>query len=74
MVYSAPWCGWCRKTVEWLDERGVAYENRDVEANDTYRKELVSHSGGTSVPVVVIDGEVVRGFNADRMEELIGRG
>ncbi len=73
-VYTTPWCGWCRKTVEWLDERGIAYENRDVEASEAYRKELVSHSGGTSVPVVVIDGEVVRGFDAHRMEQLIGRG
>ncbi|NNL85680.1 MAG: glutaredoxin family protein [Myxococcales bacterium] len=72
-VYSTAWCGWCRKTVEWLDDRGVAYENRDVEANDTYREEIVSYTGGTSVPVVVIDGEVVRGFDPDRMKELIGK-
>ena len=27
-VYTAPWCGWCRKTLAFLDERGVVYVNK----------------------------------------------
>ncbi len=72
VVYSAVWCGWCRKTLAWLDERGIDYENRDIDANPGYRRELVRKVGGASIPVVEIDGQLVRGYDPDRMGQLLG--
>lgn len=71
VVYSTSWCGWCRKTIAWLDERGVDYENRDIEENPAWRGELLEKSGGTSIPVVEIEGELIRGFDPERMSELL---
>jgi glutaredoxin-like YruB-family protein len=71
VVYTTTWCGWCRKTLAFLDERGVRYVNKDIEANDWNREELIEKTGRTSIPVVEINGEIIRGFNADRMEQLL---
>ena len=71
VVYTTSWCGWCRKTMAWLDEAGVDYENRDIEANPLYRAELLAKTGATSIPMVEIDGRVVRGFSPGRMSELL---
>ena len=71
VVYTTSWCGWCRKTLAWLDERGVAYENRDIEQSDAWRDELLEKTGGVSIPVVEIDGQLVRGFDPGRMGELL---
>jgi glutaredoxin-like YruB-family protein len=71
IVYTTSWCPWCRKTTAWLDERGIEYENRDIEKNPAWREELLDKSGGTSIPVVEIDGEVIRGFSPARMGELL---
>ena len=71
VVYTTAWCGWCRKTLAFLDERGVHYVNKDIEANDGNREELIQKTGRTSIPVVEIDGEIIRGFNAARMEQLL---
>jgi glutaredoxin len=71
VVYTTPWCGWCRKTIAWLDEAGVDYENRDIEANPVFRAELLAKTGATSIPMVEIDGQVVRGFSPGRMSELL---
>jgi glutaredoxin len=71
VVYTTSWCPWCRKTMAWLDERGVEYENRDIEKNPAWRDELLEKSGGTSIPVVEIEGELIRGFNPGRMGELL---
>ena len=71
VVYSTSWCPWCRKTLAWLDERGVAYENRDIDKNPAWREELIGKSGGTSIPVVEIEGELIRGFQPARMGELL---
>jgi glutaredoxin 3 len=71
VVYSTSWCPWCRKTLAWLDERGIDYENRDIEKNPAWREELLDKSGGTSIPVVEIDGELIHGFQPGRMGELL---
>lgn len=71
VVYTTSWCGWCRKTIAWLNEQGVAFENRDIERNPAWRDELIEKTGGTSIPVVEIDGELIRGFSPDRMAELL---
>jgi glutaredoxin len=71
VVYTTSWCGWCRKTMAWLNEKGVPYENRDIERNPAFRDELVEKTGGTSIPVVEIDGELIRGFSPGRMAELL---
>jgi glutaredoxin len=71
VVYTTAWCGWCRKTLAFLDERGVRYVNKDIEANDWNREELIEKTGRSSIPVVEIDGEIIRGYNAARMEQLL---
>ena len=70
-VYTAPWCGWCRKTLAWLDERDVVYTNKDIEARPEYRAELIEKTGRTSIPVVEMSGELIRGFSPGRMNELL---
>jgi len=71
VVYTTSWCGWCRKTLAFLDARGVRYVNKDIEANDWNRDELIEKTGRTSIPVVEINGEIIRGYNAARMEQLL---
>lgn len=71
VVYTTSWCGWCRKTLAFLDEQGVVYENRDIEADDSYREELIDKTGTTTIPVVEIDGEIIRGYDPRRMAELL---
>ncbi|MFI5318828.1 MAG: glutaredoxin family protein [Myxococcota bacterium] len=70
-IYTAPWCGWCRKTIAFLDERGVAYANKNIEADDDYADELAEKSGGHSIPFVEIDGTQIRGYNPAKMAALL---
>ena len=72
VVYTTSWCGWCKKTRSWLDGKGVEYVNKDIESDDGAAAEMRDLVGGDSgVPVVVIDGEVIQGFNQQRMAELL---
>jgi glutaredoxin len=60
-----------------LDENGVAYDVVEVdklegqERTDTI-DEVKRLSGGTSFPVIVVDDQVVVGFNKPRLKELTG--
>ena len=71
VVYTTSWCGWCRKTLKFLDQRGVPFENRDIEADRSWRRELREKTGSTSVPVVEIDGQIIRGYDPERMAQLL---
>jgi glutaredoxin len=70
-VYTAPWCGWCRKTLAFLDERGVDYVNKDIEQDEEYAAELQEKTGGRSIPVVEIDGSMIRGYSPHEMAALL---
>lgn len=70
-VYTAPWCGWCRKTLAFLDERGVDYVNKDIEADEDYAAELREKTGGSAVPLVEIDGSQIHGFDPGEMAALL---
>lgn len=72
-VYTAPWCGWCRRTLAYLDGRGVAYDNKDIEANPAHRRELLEKTGQTAIPVVEIDGQRIVGYSPRRMEQLLAQ-
>lgn len=70
-IYTAPWCGWCRKTMAFLDERGVDYLNKDIEADPTYAAELQEKSGSTAIPFVEIDGETIPGYDPNAMAAML---
>jgi glutaredoxin-like YruB-family protein len=72
VVYTTSWCPWCRKALAHLDRHGVAYENRDIERDREALDELRRKTGSHAVPVLEIDGELVRGFDRPRIDELLG--
>jgi|GraSoiStandDraft_41_1057321.scaffolds.fasta_scaffold8747524_1 hypothetical protein len=53
--------------MEYLSRKGVSFTSKDV-ANDeqAYQEFAKLHSPGT--PTVVIDGQVIIGFNAQRLD------
>ena len=53
IVYTTSWCGWCRKTLAFLDQNGIDYENRDIEADDEWRQELREKTGSNLSPVAM---------------------
>jgi len=56
---------------EFLSQRGVNFEERDVSRNQSYAQELVANTGQMGVPVTIINGQIVVGFDRGRLEELI---
>lgn len=71
-IYTTPTCTYCKMTKEFFDENNVQYENVDVTQDEAARNEMVEKSGQMGVPVIDIDGEIVVGFNKDKLAELLG--
>ncbi len=71
-VYSTPACPYCYTVKAFLDEQGFAYEDIDVAENARAREEMVNKSGQMGVPVVEIDGQIVIGFDKERISQILG--
>jgi S1-C subfamily serine protease len=55
---------------EFLSQRGIDFEERDVSQNPSYAQELVRTTGQMGVPVTIINGQAVVGFDRGRLEQL----
>ncbi len=71
-VYTTPTCPWCQMVKRYLDARGIPYTEIDVSADYNAAMEMIRKSGQTGVPVVEIDGEIVVGFDRERIDQLLG--
>lgn len=73
-IYSTPTCGYCHQAKKFLSERGVKYTEHDVSSNQAAADEMVRLTGQMGVPVIVVDGEPIIGFDRPRLENLLAKG
>ncbi|MFL6551032.1 MAG: glutaredoxin domain-containing protein [Povalibacter sp.] len=66
VLYATSWCGYCRKTRELFEEKGVAYTEFDIETSEEGRRRYDALDGD-GVPVIDIHGTVIRGFDEDEI-------
>lgn len=55
---------------EYLSEKGVAYQEKNIQTDVSARKELMK-KGIMAVPVVQIGEEVIVGFDKEKIDELL---
>ena len=71
-IYTTPTCGYCQAAKKYLTERGIKFIEHDVSQDQAAAEEMVSLSGQMGVPVIVVDGKVVLGFDRPKLEQLLG--
>lgn len=72
ILYMTDWCGWCRKTRALLKEIEADFEEVDIEKSEAGRKEYEEKSGGRGgIPLLDIDGTIVRGYDEPRIRRLV---
>ncbi len=70
-VFSTPTCSYCQVLKSFLKEKNIVFEDIDVSQDEVALKEMVDKSGQMGVPVVEIDGEIVVGFDKNKIEKLL---
>ncbi|RFU69898.1 glutaredoxin domain-containing protein [Bacillus sp. V59.32b] len=66
-VYTQPDCPPCKIVKMFLQEYNLEFNEKDIKADHTARKELTNKYGSYSTPTVVIDGEVIIGFDQEKL-------
>lgn len=78
VLYTAPWCGFCKRAAAHLRSRGIPFVERDIDSDRPAAVELSQKlrraglSGG-GVPVLDIAGTIVIGFNRERIDRLLDK-
>jgi glutaredoxin-like YruB-family protein len=73
VIYSTPTCPICHRAKEYLDKEGVTYQDINVAADKAAVQEMIKKSGQMGVPVILIDGEVMVGYNQARLSEMLAK-
>ena len=60
-VYTTPTCAYCHALMDWLEDLGVEYVERDA----------TKESGMNTVPVTEIDGERIVGFDRPAIKKAL---
>jgi len=70
-VYSTPACAYCVTLKKFLTEKGIEFDNIDVSEKEEFLQEMVDKSGQMGVPVIDIDGQIIVGFNKEKIVKLL---
>ena len=73
-IYSTPTCVYCNAAKEFFKEKGIQYDEFNVATDLPKRQEMVEKSGQMGVPVIVVDDQVVVGFDKEKLTQLLGIG
>ena len=58
---------------EFLSQKGIDYEEHDVTRDTNSAQEMVNRTGQRGVPVTIIDGQIIVGFDRPRLEQLLAQ-
>ncbi|HRZ15007.1 MAG TPA: glutaredoxin domain-containing protein [Candidatus Omnitrophota bacterium] len=71
-VYSTPTCPYCTRAKQFLTDNRIAFDNVDVSVDTGRAEEMIQKSGQMGVPVLDIDGEIIVGFDRERIQRALG--
>jgi glutaredoxin 3 len=73
IVYSTPSCPYCHLVKDYLNEKGVEFEEKDVSVDRVAAREMIEKSGQMGVPQIIINDKVIVGFNRDAIDEELSK-
>ncbi|MDP9711305.1 UNVERIFIED_ORG: glutaredoxin-like YruB-family protein [Pseudomonas fluorescens] len=66
VLYATDWCGYCKQTKRFLDQKGIAFKEFDIE-KDTEARKAYEALGGRGIPLIDVNGTLIRGFDPDEI-------
>lgn len=73
VMYTTSTCPACTAAKSYFKQRGISYLEMNVEANQQAMEQFAK-LGGRGVPLIIINGQTVEGFNPGRIEQLLSNG
>ena len=68
-MYSASWCGLCKKAKAYFKAEGISYTDYDIE-NSRKGRTGYKRLKGTGVPIIIVGDERMNGFSKGSFEKI----
>lgn len=72
VIYSTPNCTYCNMAKEFFTANNIPFQTIDVASDPVRRQEMIEKSGQMGVPVILVDDQMVIGFNKRLLSNLLG--
>jgi glutaredoxin 3 len=72
-MYSTSWCPACKAAREYMTSNEIPYVDNDVDESESARAILKRLNPRGSIPTIDVDGEVMIGFSAQRIDSMLER-
>ena len=70
-IYTSDTCIQCKKAKEYFQNNNLEFIEYNISSNKEYKRELIK-KGYLSVPVIVVEGQDILGFDLTRIKQLTG--
>ena len=67
-IYTTPTCGFCHMEMDWLKDKGITFETKDITVDQKALQEVLQKAGQPVTPVTDIDGTIIIGFDRPHLE------
>ncbi|SEM01474.1 Glutaredoxin [Pseudomonas sp. NFIX51] len=72
VLYATDWCGYCKATRRFLDQKGIAFREFDIEKDAEARKAYEA-LGGRGIPILDVNGTLIRNYDPDQIMAALQR-
>jgi len=72
IIYTTTTCPFCMMAKRFLKDNDIDFEDFDVSTDRTKAQEMIRKSGQMAVPVLDIEGEIIVGFDRERIVKALG--
>lgn len=71
-IYTTPMCAYCKMAKEHFKKNGVSFSEYDVSKDMAKQQEMIAKTHQYGVPVIVINGKIILGFDRAKIDKLLG--
>lgn len=71
IIYSQPDCPPCEIVKLFLKDYGFAYIEKNIKIDSKARNELIKQYQSYSTPTIVIDNQVIIGFDLEKLKQIL---
>ncbi len=71
VLYATSWCPYCTKMRAFFSQNKINYFEYDIEKSKEGRRQYDTLKG-KYIPLVQVDGEIIRGFDTNAIMNILG--
>ncbi len=71
VIYTTATCPWCHKAKDYLKQNKISFKEVRVDQDPSGLKELMRLTNQMGVPVIVINGKPIIGFDKQKIDNML---